>query len=83
MARRRFQRGGVYKNRTGTLWLGSFVIYEWNQNGVERRKRKQVVLGLTSEITKREAWRRLQPYLDAANRQNFEQVQERKSTESQ
>src|ERR1700684_2952279 len=45
VARRRFQRGSVYQNRTKAIWLGSYSEYILDSNGVEKRKRKYVVLG--------------------------------------
>lgn len=71
MARRRYQRGSVFKNRTGTVWLGTYSEYVLDSNGVEIRKRRQVALGPVRkpdrDMTKREAQRLLQPYVDRVN----------------
>jgi integrase len=72
VARRRFQRGSVFKNKAKSVWLGMYSEYVLDSNGVEKRNRKQVVLGLVrkadgSEMTKREAQRFLQPYVDRVN----------------
>jgi hypothetical protein len=54
------------------MWLGMYSQYVLDSHGVERRARKQVVLGPVrksdgKEMTKREACRLLQPYLDRVN----------------
>jgi hypothetical protein len=72
VARRRFQRGSVYLNKTKTVWLGMYSTYVLGSNGVERRKRKSINLGLVRKpdgqvMGKREAQRLLQPYLDRIN----------------
>jgi integrase len=72
VARRRFQRGSVFKNKTRTVWLGMYSEYVLDSSGVEKRKRKQVVLGAVrqpdgNDMTKREAQRLLQPYVDRVN----------------
>ena len=72
MARRRFQRGSVYKNKAKTIWLGMYSEYVLDSGGVEKRIRKQIVLGTVrkpdgSERTKREAIRLLLPYVDRVN----------------
>src|SRR6266404_7878951 len=72
VARRRYQRGSVFKNRAKTVWFGTYAEYVLDSNGVEQRNRKQIVLGPIrkpdgSEMTKREAIRILQPYVDRAN----------------
>jgi integrase len=71
VARRRYQRGSVFKNKTKTVWLGMYSEYVLNSNGVEKRHRKQVVLGSVrqpnGDMTKREAQRLLQPYVDRVN----------------
>jgi integrase len=72
VARRRFQKGSVYLNKTRTMWLGMFSQYVLDSHGVERRARKQVVLGPVrkpdcKDMTKREACRLLQPYVDRVN----------------
>src|SRR5437660_1547094 len=65
VARRRFQRGSVFLNKSKTQWLGMYAEYVLNQHGVEQRLRKQVVLcpvKLGDKITrKRDAQRLLQP----------------------
>src|ERR1700722_4544886 len=45
VARRRFQRGSVHQNKARTVWLGWYSEYVLDSNGVEKRRRKQVVLG--------------------------------------
>jgi hypothetical protein len=72
VARRRFQRGSVYKNRSKTVWLGAYAEYMLAPNGEEKRKRRTVVFCTVrkpngSELTKREAQRLLQPYVDRIN----------------
>jgi integrase len=72
MARRRFQKGSVYQNQAKTVWLGTYSEYVLDANGVEKRKRKSVVLGPVrkpsgDQMRKREARRLLQPYLDRVN----------------
>jgi len=84
VARRRFQRGSVYQNRAKTVWLGMYSQYVLDSNGVERRKRKSVVLGPIrkangEEMRKREAQRLLQPYLDRVNSSISAPVREHKS----
>ncbi len=83
VARRRFQKGSVFLNKTRTQWLGSFAEYVLDSHGVERRKRKQVVLcsAKSGEVVtrKREARRLLQPYLDHVNSSLAAPVRERKN----
>jgi integrase len=72
VARRRFQDGSVFKNKAGTVWLGQYSEYVLDSNGVEKRKRKQVMLGPIHKangetMTMREARRLLQPYVDRVN----------------
>jgi hypothetical protein len=69
VARRRFQRGSVFKNRPKTVWLGQYSNYVLETHGVEKRQRTQICLGPVrkfdgSHMTKREAQRLLQPYVD-------------------
>ena len=85
MARRRFQHGSVFRNKSRTVWLGSYSEYVLDSNGVEKRERKQLVLGAVrktsgGEMTKREAQRLLQPYVDRVNASIAAPVRERKST---
>jgi integrase len=84
VCRRRFQRGSVFKNRAGTVWLGMFTEYVLDSNGVERRKRHQIALGPVrkpdgSEMRKREAQRLLQPYVDRANASLAEAARQHRS----
>jgi hypothetical protein len=62
--RRRFQTGSVYKNQTGTLWIGKYAEYVLDAHGVEKRIRHQIVLSPVKigekTIGKREAQRLLQ-----------------------
>jgi integrase len=72
VARRRYQRGSVYQNKARTVWLGMYSEYVLDSNGAERRMRHQVVLGPIrkpdgTQMSKREAQRMLQPYVDRAN----------------
>jgi integrase len=72
VARRRFQRGSVYQNKARTVWLGMYSEYVLDSNGVEKRIRRQVMLGPIRKpdgtvMTKREAQRLLQPYVDHVN----------------
>jgi hypothetical protein len=72
VARRRFQRGSVYQNQSGTVWLGAYSEYVLDHNGIEKRKRKCVVLGpirksAGQEMRKKEAERLLLPFLDRVN----------------
>ena len=83
VARRRFQKGSVFLNKTKTLWLGMYAEYVLDSHGVERRKRNQVVLcpvKMGDKIMhKREAQRLLQPYLDRVNSSLAAPARERKS----
>ena len=83
VARRRFQKGSVFLNKTKTWWLGMYAEYVLDSHGVERRKRKQVVLcpvKIGEKITrKREAQKLLQPYLDRVNSSLAAPARERKS----
>ena len=83
MARRRFQKGSVFLNKTKTQWLGMYAEYVLDSNGVERRIRKQVVLcpaKLGETVTrKREAQRLLQPYVDRVNSSLALPLRERKN----
>jgi integrase len=84
VARRRYQRGSVFKNKTKTVWLGMYSEYALDSNGVENRRRKQVVLGSVrrpdgSDMTKREAQRLLQPYVDRVNTSISAPAREHKS----
>jgi integrase len=84
VARRRFQRGSVYQNQAKTVWLGMYSEYILDPNGVERRKRKSVILGPIrkangEEMRKREARRLLQPYLDRVNSSISAPAREHKS----
>jgi integrase len=84
VARRRFQRGSVYQNRSKTVWLGMYSEYVLDSNGVEKRRRKSVVLGPVNkpsgeEMRKREAQRLLQPYVDRVNSSISAPAREHKS----
>jgi len=72
VARRRFQRGSVYLSKARTVWLGMYSEYVLDPNGVEQRRRRQVILGPVrkasgEEMRKKEAQRLLQPYVDRVN----------------
>ena len=70
-------------NATRTMWLGMFAEYSLDSQGVEVRKRQQIVLcpvRLDSSIkTKRDAQRLLQPYLDKVNASIAQPSRERKT----
>ena len=60
MSRTKHQRGSV--ELTGTRvkkWRGQFRVYVQQPDGLEKVRRRKVVLGLKSEMTKTEARRRL------------------------
>jgi hypothetical protein len=66
VARRRFQRGTVYLNKTKTQWLGAYSEYALDAHGVERRKRVRIVLSPSRKddktpVRKNEAKNLLQP----------------------
>jgi len=81
--RRRFQKGSVYKNQTGTLWIGKYAEYVLDAHGVEKRIRHQIVLSPVKigekTIGKREAQRLLQPHVDRVNFSLSSPNSERKS----
>lgn len=87
MSRRRYQRGSVFPNKTKTLWLGMYAEYVLDEHGIERRERKQVTLSpmkITDadgerKVTKREAQKLLQPYVDRVNAALSAPIRERKS----
>jgi hypothetical protein len=84
VARRRFQRGSVFQNRTKTQWLGTHTEYVLDANGVEQRVRHQIVLSLVrkadgSVVRKNEAKGLLQPSVNRANEQSTSPFRERKS----
>jgi hypothetical protein len=88
VSRRRFQKGSVYLNKTKTLWLGMYAEYVLDGQGIERRERKQVTLspaairdeeGVERKVTKREAQRLLQPYVDRVNASLSSPIRERKN----
>src|SRR5271165_1375404 len=69
--RKRFQKGSVYMNANKTMWLGAYSEYALDGHGVEQRVRKQITLSPVktgdTKISKRDAMRLLQPYLDKVN----------------
>lgn len=84
VARRRFQRGTVYLNKTKTQWLGAYSEYALDAHGVERRKRVPIVLsparkGDGTPVRKSEAKNLLQPYINRVNEQSTFPVRERKT----
>jgi integrase len=84
VARRRFQRGSVFQNRTKTQWLGTYSEYVLDASGVEQRVRRQIVLSPVrkadgSSVRKNEAKNLLQPYINRANEQSTSPARERKS----
>lgn len=76
--RRRFQRGSVFLNHSGTMWVGQYTEYLLNSQGVEVRQRPTVILCPSTE-GKRFALRALQPYLDKVNNSLSAPAQEKKS----
>lgn len=76
--RRRFQRGSVFLNNSGTMWTGQYTEYVLNSQGVEVRQRPSVILCPATE-GKRAALRALQPYLDKVNNSLSAPAQEKKS----
>ena len=70
-------------NAPKTLWLGSYSEYVLDAHGVEKRVRRQITLSSTKKgannVTKREAQRLLQPYLDRVNSGIATPARERKS----
>jgi integrase len=71
-------------NQARTVWLGMYSEYVLNSYGVENRARRQVVLGPVrrsdgTQMTKREAQRLLQPYVDRVNSSLSEPAREHKS----
>jgi integrase len=71
VARRRFQRGSTFLNKTKTMWLGGFAEYVLDSHGIEQRIRRQVVLCPVKSgdvvMRKRDAQKLLQPYIDRVN----------------
>jgi len=67
-------------NKTKKLWTVTVARYTRDANGVERRKRKPTILGLTAMMTKREARRAARVYIDQANASAFYPTQEQKFT---
>lgn len=87
VSRRRYQRGSVYPNKNKTLWLGMYAEYFLDEHGIERRERKLVTLSPMKiidadderRVTKREAQKLLQPYVDRVNAALSAPIRERKS----
>jgi hypothetical protein len=84
VARRRYQRGSVYQNKAKTVWLGNYAEYRLDSDGAEKRVRREVVLGAVRKpdatvMSKREAQRLLQPYVDRINSSLSALARERKS----
>jgi integrase len=82
--RRRYQRGSVYQNKAKTVWLGNYAEYRLDSDGAEKRVRREVVLGAVRKpdatvMSKREAQRLLQPYVDRINSSLSTLARERKS----
>jgi len=78
VSRRRFQRGSVYENSNGTMWLGQFSEYILNAQGAEERKIRTLQLCPTTS-TKRAALKILQPHLDRVNANIGSPAREHKS----
>ena len=70
-------------NASKTMWLGAYSQYVLSSHGVEERVRKQITLSPTKKgdikVSKREAQRLLQPFLDEANDSIAAPAQERKA----
>jgi integrase len=79
MARRRLQNPEPYMNRTKNLWIASYAEYLLDPNGTERRQRRQITLGPTATMSKREASRKLRPILDKVNAAAFNPTPTKKS----
>jgi integrase len=83
VSRRRFQKGSVFLNKTKTMWIGSYAEYILDSHGLEKRNRKQLVLSPVNteegKVTKRQAQKLLQPYLDGVNTSISAPVRERKN----
>ena len=70
MPRRRFQRGSLVirsKSSQNATWAGVYREDVLQPNGTFKREQRWVRLGLVREMSKREAWKRFQPYLDRTN----------------
>jgi len=85
VARRRYQRGSVYQNKAKTVWLGNYTEYVLDSDGQEKRVRHELVLGPIRRadriaMSKREAQRALQPYVDRVNSSLSAPAREHKST---
>jgi hypothetical protein len=65
-------------NRTKTLWKTTVTDYVRGSDGVERRKRREITLGRVAAMTKREAQRKLQPYVDRVDAAAFNPTREEK-----
>jgi integrase len=83
VSRRRFQRGSVFLSKAKTMWLGAYASYVLDSNGVETRKRREIVLCPVLKdgvrVTKRDAQKLLQPFLDGVNNSIAAPDKERKS----
>lgn len=84
VARRRYQRGSVYPNKAKTVWLGNYTEYVLDSDGEEKRVRHELVLGPIRKpdgtaMSKREAQRALQPYVDRVNSSLAAPAREHKS----
>lgn len=83
VARRRFQHGSVYQNKSKTQWLGMYAEYVLDAQGIEKRIRKQVILSPTKTaegtVSKRQAEKLLQPYVDRVNASISSPARERKN----
>ena len=79
VARRRCQNPEPFMNKTKQLWKATIAEYSRDSNGVERRKRKEITLGLTASMTLRDARSALQPILVKVNALAFNPVSEHKN----
>ncbi len=65
--RRRFQRGRILKRGLKPVWIGVFREDRVLSDGTVKRVQRSVALGPVSELSRRAAWKALQPYLDSVN----------------
>jgi integrase len=79
VARRRLQNPEPYMNRTKKLWKATVAEYVRGEDGAERRQRREITLGPTASMSKREAQRRLRPILDRVNASAFNPTPKQKN----
>jgi len=67
-------------NKNKTLWKVTVAMYEHGADGQERRVRKEITLGPTATMSKREAIRAARPIIDQANATAFNPTTKQKNT---